>query len=78
MLTVSDVMSEEVTSEESYLSPEDLAAAVDKMIEVALTAAPSVERLKHRPDEAAPRGSGEAATLQSGAPDTRAGWTRRP
>jgi purine-nucleoside phosphorylase len=49
MLTVSDVMSEEVTSEESYLSPQDLAAAVDKMIEVTLTAAPTVEGLKHRP-----------------------------
>jgi purine-nucleoside phosphorylase len=49
MLTVSDVMSEEVTSEESYLSREDLSAAVDKMIEVTLTAAPSVERLQHRP-----------------------------
>ena len=42
-------MSEEVTSEETYLSPEDLAAAVDKMIEVALIAAPTVLRLKRRP-----------------------------
>ena len=49
MLTVSDVMSEEVTSEESYLSPDELAAAVDKMIEVTLTAAPTVERLQRRP-----------------------------
>jgi DeoD family purine-nucleoside phosphorylase len=49
MLTVSDVLSEEVTSEESYLSPDELGAAVDKMIEVALIAAPNVERLKHRP-----------------------------
>lgn len=48
MLTVSDVMSEKVTSEETYLSPEELAAAVDKMIEVTLVAAPTVERLKHR------------------------------
>ena len=45
MLTVSDVMSEEVSSEESYLSPEELAAAVDRMIEVTLIAAPTVERL---------------------------------
>jgi DeoD family purine-nucleoside phosphorylase len=49
MLTVSDVLSEEVSSEETYLSPKDLATAVDKMIEVALIAAPTVERLKHRP-----------------------------
>ncbi len=46
MLTVSDVLSEDVTSEETYLSPEDLAAAVDKMIDVTLIAAPMVERLK--------------------------------
>ncbi len=39
LLTVSDVLSEEVTSEESYLSPEDLAAAVDRMVDVALEAA---------------------------------------
>ena len=39
ILTVSDVLSEEVTSEESYLSPEDLAAAVDRMVDVALAAA---------------------------------------
>jgi purine-nucleoside phosphorylase len=49
MLTVSDVMSEEVTSEETYLSPEDLAAAVDKMIEVTLIVAPTLQRLKRRP-----------------------------
>ena len=48
MLTVSDVMSEQVTSEESYLSPEELAAAVDKMIDVTLAAAPTVERLQRR------------------------------
>jgi DeoD family purine-nucleoside phosphorylase len=46
MLTVSDVLSEDVTSEETYLSPEELAAAVDKMIEVTLVAAPNVERLR--------------------------------
>jgi hypothetical protein len=33
------VLSEEVTSEESYLSPDDLAAAVDRMTEVALRVA---------------------------------------
>jgi len=49
LLTVSDVLSEEVTSAETYLSPEALAAAVDRMIEVALIAAPTVERLTHRP-----------------------------
>ena len=49
MLTVSDVMSEEVSSEESYLSPEELAGAVDRMIEVTLIAAPTVERLKRHP-----------------------------
>ena len=37
-LTVSDVLSEEVTSEETYLSLEDLAAATETMIEVALEA----------------------------------------
>lgn len=36
LLVVSDVLSEEVTSEESYLAPEELSAAVDRMIEVAL------------------------------------------
>ncbi len=35
-LVVSDVLSEEVSSEESYLSPDELAAAVDRMVEVAL------------------------------------------
>ncbi|MGH2455746.1 MAG: purine-nucleoside phosphorylase [Candidatus Limnocylindria bacterium] len=38
MLTVSDVLSEEVTSEESYLEPGELAAAVDRMIELTLAA----------------------------------------
>jgi purine-nucleoside phosphorylase len=46
VLTVSDVLSEEVTPEESYLPPEELDAAVDKMIEVALSAAPNVKRNK--------------------------------
>jgi DeoD family purine-nucleoside phosphorylase len=44
LLTVSDVLSEEVTSEESYLSPDELGAAVDRMIEVALLTAPTVAR----------------------------------
>jgi DeoD family purine-nucleoside phosphorylase len=39
VLTVSDVLSEQVTSEESYLSPEDLAAAVDRMVDIALATA---------------------------------------
>ncbi len=39
LLTVSDVLSEEVTSEESYLSLDDLNAAVDRMIDVALSVA---------------------------------------
>jgi DeoD family purine-nucleoside phosphorylase len=55
MLIVSDVLSEDVSSEESYLSPEELSAAVDRMIEVTLTAAPNVERLM--PREAAAEGS---------------------
>lgn len=38
-LVVSDMLSEMVTSEESYLSPEDLAAAVDRMVELALATA---------------------------------------
>ena len=38
ILTVSDVLSEEVTSEETYLSLADLEAATDRMIEVALAA----------------------------------------
>lgn len=46
MLTVSDVLSEEVTSEESYLSPEALGAAVDRMIEVTLAVATDAERLR--------------------------------
>lgn len=41
-LTVSDVLSEETTSEASYMSLEDLAAATDRMIEVALTAGAAV------------------------------------
>ena len=40
LLVVSDVLSEEVTSEESYVSPDELAAAVDRMTQVALTGAP--------------------------------------
>jgi DeoD family purine-nucleoside phosphorylase len=36
LLVVSDVLSEEVTSDESYVSPDELAAAVDRMTEVAL------------------------------------------
>jgi purine-nucleoside phosphorylase len=39
LLTVSDVLSEEETTEETYLSPQALDAAVERMIEVALTAA---------------------------------------
>ena len=39
VLTVSDVLSEQVSSEESYLSPEELAASVDRMVDVALEAA---------------------------------------
>jgi purine-nucleoside phosphorylase len=39
LLTVSDVLSEEVTTEETYLEPQALDAAVERMIEVALTAA---------------------------------------
>jgi purine-nucleoside phosphorylase len=42
VLTVSDVLSERVTTEETYLSPEELGAAVDRMIEVALLAARDV------------------------------------
>ena len=41
-LTVSDVLSEETTSEASYMSLEDLAAATDRMIEVALTAGAAI------------------------------------
>ena len=36
LLVVSDVLGDAVTSEESYLSPDDLAAAVERMTEVAL------------------------------------------
>jgi purine-nucleoside phosphorylase len=39
VLTVSDVLSEEVTSEETYLSPDELAAAVDRMVDIALATA---------------------------------------
>ncbi|MDQ3881298.1 MAG: purine-nucleoside phosphorylase [Chloroflexota bacterium] len=39
LLTVSDVLSEETTSEESYMAPEELNRAVDRMIDVALGAA---------------------------------------
>jgi DeoD family purine-nucleoside phosphorylase len=39
LLTVSDLMAEGVPSEEAFLAPEALAEAVDRMIEVALTAA---------------------------------------
>lgn len=46
MLTVSDVLSAEVTSEETYLSPEELGAAVDRMIEVTLATAPAAEQLQ--------------------------------
>ena len=38
VLTVSDVLSEEVTSEESYLPLEELDRAIDRMIDVALKA----------------------------------------
>ncbi|MGZ6329001.1 MAG: phosphorylase family protein [Candidatus Limnocylindrales bacterium] len=38
ILTVSDVLSEEVTPEETYLGPDELARATDTMIEIALTA----------------------------------------
>lgn len=37
-LTVSDVLSEEVSTEESYLPPDELDRAIDRMIEVALKA----------------------------------------
>jgi purine-nucleoside phosphorylase len=39
LLVVSDVLSEEVTSEESYVGPEELANAVERMTEVALRGA---------------------------------------
>jgi DeoD family purine-nucleoside phosphorylase len=41
-LVVSDVLSEDVTSEETYLSPEELNAAVERMIDVSLRAAASL------------------------------------
>lgn len=41
-LTVSDVLSEEVTTEESYLPLEELDRAIDRMIEVALDAGTSI------------------------------------
>jgi DeoD family purine-nucleoside phosphorylase len=39
LLTVSDVLSEEVSSEESYLPPDELARAVERMVDVALAVA---------------------------------------
>ncbi len=39
LLVVSDLMSEEVSSADSYLSPQELDAAVERMIELALSAA---------------------------------------
>lgn len=39
LLVVSDLMSEEISSEESYLPPAELSAAVERMIEVALRGA---------------------------------------
>jgi DeoD family purine-nucleoside phosphorylase len=39
LLVVSDLMSEEVSSEESYLEPQELDAAVERMIELGLKAA---------------------------------------
>jgi purine-nucleoside phosphorylase len=39
LLTVSDVLNEDEGSVETYMSLEDLDAAVERMIEVALTAA---------------------------------------
>jgi purine-nucleoside phosphorylase len=39
LLVVSDLMSEEVSSEESYLSPQELDEAVERMIELGLKAA---------------------------------------
>jgi purine-nucleoside phosphorylase len=38
-LVVSDVLSEDETSEETYLAPDDLARAVDRMVDLALGAA---------------------------------------
>ena len=39
LLTVSDVLNEQEGTEETYMSLEDLDAAVERMIEVALSAA---------------------------------------
>ena len=39
LLVVSDLLSEQVSSEESYLSPAELAGAVERMVEVALRGA---------------------------------------
>ena len=44
-LTVSDVLSEEVTTEESYLPLEELDRAIDRMIDVALAAGTGVDRV---------------------------------
>lgn len=41
ILTVSDTLSEEESSDETYMSPDDLQAATDRMIEVALEAGTS-------------------------------------
>jgi purine-nucleoside phosphorylase len=43
ILTVSDVLSEETTSEESYLDLADLQRATDQMIVVALEAASTLQ-----------------------------------
>jgi DeoD family purine-nucleoside phosphorylase len=43
MLTVSDVLSETEGSEETYLAPEELGAAIDRMIEVTLRAVEGLE-----------------------------------
>ena len=51
VLTVSDVLSEEITPEESYLSPRELDVAVDRMIEVALAASTSADTSGQGEDE---------------------------
>jgi DeoD family purine-nucleoside phosphorylase len=51
VLTVSDVLSEDVTPEETYLSPDALGAAVDTMIEVALAAAVAAGREVEEPKQ---------------------------
>jgi purine-nucleoside phosphorylase len=43
ILTVSDVLSEQETSEETYLAPEELAAAIDRMIDLVLRSAARLE-----------------------------------